>query len=1754
MDSAEIVTQQPVSTLPDLVSDAPLTREGLLAATVEATSLNPTEPVAMLSKPETLPMSVSPNNGQVQEVTNDFNGNVEKVVDSSISTGRLPPNTAIVQQIKDGTVDIEVELAVAAATDAESRFVVSSMQQEEGGHVGGLLIAQADGKSKAEEIAVEVVLNDVMPHVSDEQPSSSGDGGGGDLGEVLASVELVVETAGVMAGKGSSNVAENRSTQHSGLVANAGSSVVEIEAVVVSDADNTFSSTAIAVVVEQDGAGTEEAERNEHEITSIAGLEQVGVEVVMSDPVVEENVSLMEKDSSCILRFEEETSIEEPQLMNNSEGEKKPLVDIQLGTGDTSAAAIVTTEEVFLVAVSEEALNASDLSSVDVNNLNAAPELESSAAVMTLDQHADIAKEPLNVSDSSVTRIVGGPGTAAELDSNNLVTADGGVMIMRELGSIAGSTSITTNEIKEESIDIRVVNHTEEVLSTEKNAGPTEVSEIGDIPTVSCKAEMEELSNSEDVKIIETSSVHLVETTEMLGPTEETNVEVRLSTDEVIEEEISLETATEILIQTHQDKIENPQESSLKTEMAEEETVIQTVAEKFQQDTGVKSSEERAEQQEVNTKVTKDARIPLDETMNNVNNLVDITAVEKGEDTEMVDAPAAKQEGEAVPITKSMELEDSAAPIDEDLIDPEAGVVAVEETIDTTISITKIQHDKIEGDLIEPEGVVVAVEETVDTNISTTTIQQDNGGAEAEDVDGHGVLIGVGSSVESSGLTITEIADNTVQVEEFQVEQQSGWVLSDEPLITPPEEEIIDPIEDLCGIVDDIVDEDEPPQSTETLLLVVTEDDARNNESNDFLPTPFDRETQIPSETTASALNSQHAAQSERQTTSATVVVDKAEPLDLQDEQPLVPTLTQTEMESVHIARNISPPLTTPPETMQPTNIVGDIALQEGSVQGQQGGIPAIIAEIVDLSAGDEGVSLPIEVLSSDPHSVEKKVADEGTSLTPAFECHPVSISMSSCCERNLSSIEESATAIVEPVARVDLDNTTEGDTSEVLAPITSELGFGLEAAAVDKSVLSEARAMESAESSEVAPVVVADMDGRNDEQVVECALDGSAYIVVDELETVEALERNEKKRARQEEGNAVVEDSEKTSKAAKTSNGEVSLSCDVGTKIGEDFQVDKKRSRDEMEIVAANPDVSIQTKVQKTETVYDNDVPQSHKADSDEEAEVEECVDMEDKEEVPEKSANGAGQDSTAPRYKKRKIALFLGYCGAGYQGMQKNPGAITIEGELEEALFRAGAIAESNYGQPKKLDWRRAARTDKGVSAVGQVVSGCFFIDPPGFIDRVNSHLPKQIRVYGYKRATAGFNAKKLCDRRKYEYVLPVYAFDRTVHLDRETAQGLAAAQNDNSMDQIEISASTIETEASVVIESEMKETTKVEKSTEILVEPVGVTETDVSSISDASNSANPKIEGKQDNKSSSNGMSTVTEEVNMVTVIAKENVATGVKVRTEETLVEMKEVNMADTEVQPSPKEKEALNEKASTARVEVLVQTKEVSTERTEVTVAETVIDMSAEEKKEALDEKVKNSDYKFDEAEFIRLNRILKGFEGHHNFHNFTARTKATDPSANRYIISFEVENTFTIDGVEFVRCSVVGQSFMLHQIRKMIGLAVAIMRGTAPESILATALRKDTKINVPMAPELGLFLEECYYSAYNRRFKVTHEEMSLSSFSAEVNEFKKEFIYPHIGSTEARDSTFAMWLHSLNDRHYPDFVAAREAEKLVESQ
>lgn len=75
--------------------------------------------------------------------------------------------------------------------------------------------------------------------------------------------------------------------------------------------------------------------------------------------------------------------------------------------------------------------------------------------------------------------------------------------------------------------------------------------------------------------------------------------------------------------------------------------------------------------------------------------------------------------------------------------------------------------------------------------------------------------------------------------------------------------------------------------------------------------------------------------------------------------------------------------------------------------------------------------------------------------------------------------------------------------------------------------------------------------------------------------------------------------------------------------------------------------------------------------------------------------------------RVKKRKYCMLMAFGGAKYFGMQRNPGVNTIEAELLKALHKTKMINDEGFNQPQMIHFQRAARTDKGVSAVRQCCS---------------------------------------------------------------------------------------------------------------------------------------------------------------------------------------------------------------------------------------------------------------------------------------------------------------------------------------------------------------------------------------------------------------------------------------------------------------
>ena len=102
-----------------------------------------------------------------------------------------------------------------------------------------------------------------------------------------------------------------------------------------------------------------------------------------------------------------------------------------------------------------------------------------------------------------------------------------------------------------------------------------------------------------------------------------------------------------------------------------------------------------------------------------------------------------------------------------------------------------------------------------------------------------------------------------------------------------------------------------------------------------------------------------------------------------------------------------------------------------------------------------------------------------------------------------------------------------------------------------------------------------------------------------------------------------------------------------------------------------------------------------------------------------------------------------------------------------------------------------------------------------------------------------------------------------------------------------------------------------------------------------------------------------------------------------------------------------------------------------------------------------------------------------------------------------------------IEGFEsypFVRVKVYGESFMLHQIRKMIATAVLVALDseetpTMPLSFIKASLCRPCRVVTPMAPPLTLFLTGAEFMSFR---KTNHEEKTRAAAKAEEEEESEE--------------------------------------------
>lgn len=116
-------------------------------------------------------------------------------------------------------------------------------------------------------------------------------------------------------------------------------------------------------------------------------------------------------------------------------------------------------------------------------------------------------------------------------------------------------------------------------------------------------------------------------------------------------------------------------------------------------------------------------------------------------------------------------------------------------------------------------------------------------------------------------------------------------------------------------------------------------------------------------------------------------------------------------------------------------------------------------------------------------------------------------------------------------------------------------------------------------------------------------------------------------------------------------------------------------------------------------------------------------------------------------------RCAFLIAYDGSGYFGFVRQPGKPTVEGELLKAFGRLRF-----YRELKDSWYRVAARTDRGVSALGQVVALNTLRVPD--LEEINSALPDDIAVLCVRGVRESFDPRAQALIKHYRYVCRVPA----------------------------------------------------------------------------------------------------------------------------------------------------------------------------------------------------------------------------------------------------------------------------------------------------------------------------------------------------------------------------------------------------------
>ena len=394
--------------------------------------------------------------------------------------------------------------------------------------------------------------------------------------------------------------------------------------------------------------------------------------------------------------------------------------------------------------------------------------------------------------------------------------------------------------------------------------------------------------------------------------------------------------------------------------------------------------------------------------------------------------------------------------------------------------------------------------------------------------------------------------------------------------------------------------------------------------------------------------------------------------------------------------------------------------------------------------------------------------------------------------------------------------------------------------------------------------------------------------------------------------------------------------------------------------------------------------------------------------------------------------------------------------------------------------------------------MISLKLIVDDPDIVAKINEHLNPQIRVWGIERTNGSFSCYQHCDSRSYQYLIPSHCFlpphpksflaKQMVELAEEAndLEGYQARQKEVEDVWSELEKEYVRPVIEKIDPSIREEVLRAFYEHEYNLEKTSSTNTTDKRRQTISDAPNPKD-----------------------VVEAQEIIGTTDSKDRQESSVDMS--------LGPNV---EAVN-----------MDTIEISEERPrELTPAEIALRLL-----KAAHIKAKRT-YRIHPARIARIRSHLSRYHGSHKFHNYTIDKTFRDPSATRIIKAFSLDtDPIIINDTEWLSLKVWGQSFMMHQIRKMVSMVALLVRCGCHEGRIQDSYMAD-RLSIPKAPSLGLLLQHPVFEVYNEKLEgFGYNKIDFSRYEKEMEEFKQREIYERIFREEEKDHIFHSFFTGLDN-------------------